>query len=66
LHGACGAISLNQTQRRAVLQKKIFWLVFIGLDMMTGFAVSFVWSLILTLPIIVLSWWIAYKSGWFE
>ena len=59
-------ISLNQRQRQAVLQKKIFWLVFIGLDMMTGFAVSFVWSLILTLPIIVLSWWIAYKSGWFE
>lgn len=66
MHGARGAISLNQTQRQAVLQKKIFWLVFIGLDMMTGFVVSFVWSLILTLPIIVLSWWIAYKSGWFE
>jgi hypothetical protein len=48
------------------LQKKIFWLVFIGLDMMTGFVVSFIWSLVLTLPIIVLSWWIAYKSGWFE
>jgi hypothetical protein len=48
------------------MQKRMFWLILIGLDTVVGFAVSFMWSLVLTIPIIVLSWWIAYKSGWFE
>ena len=48
------------------LQRKIFWLVFIVLGLVADFTLPFLWSLILTLPIIVLSWWIAYRSGWFE
>ena len=48
------------------MQRKIFWAIFIGLDTVVGFMVSFMWSLILTIPIIILSWWITYKSGWIE
>lgn len=48
------------------MQKRIFWMVFLGLDLVVGFMVPLMWSVILTFPIIMLSWWIAYRSGWFE
>lgn len=25
-----------------------------------------VWGIVLTFPLLVLSWWITYRSGWFE
>ena len=48
------------------MQRKIFWVIFLGLDTIVGFMVPLVWGVILTIPIIVLSWWITYKSGWIE
>ena len=35
------------------------------LSLIADFALSFLWSLALTIPLLVLSWWIAYRSGWF-
>jgi len=52
--------------RRTTLEKKWFWLIFIVLSLIADFTVPLVWSLILTLPILVLSWWLAYKSGIFD
>jgi hypothetical protein len=26
----------------------------------------FMWSIIATIPILVFSWWVAYRSEWFE
>ena len=48
------------------MQKKVFWLVFIVLSLIADFTLPLLWSLLATLPLIVLSWWIAYRSGWFE
>jgi len=48
------------------MQKKIFWLSFITLDLLTGFLLPFVWGVILTFPLLFLCWWVAYKSGWFD
>ena len=48
------------------MQKKIFWLVFIVLGLIADFTLPLLWSLLATLPLLVLSWWIAYRSGWFE
>jgi hypothetical protein len=48
------------------VEKRIFWLIFLVLDTVAGFALPMWWSLALTLPIMVVSWWIAFRSGWFE
>ena len=48
------------------MQKKVFWLLFIVLGLVLDVALPFLWSLILTLPLLVLCWWIAYRSGWVE
>jgi len=48
------------------MQKKMFWLLFMTLGLVLDFAVPLVWGLILTLPLLVLCWWMAYRSGWFE
>lgn len=48
------------------MERKFFWMIFIGLSLVADFLLPLVWGLVATLPIAVLSWWIAYKSGWFE
>lgn len=48
------------------MQKKMFWLLFTTLGLALDFAVPLVWGLILTLPLVVLCWWMAFRSGWFE
>lgn len=46
------------------MEKKVFWGIFMLLSLVADFVFPLVWSLVLTLPILVLSWWIAYRSGW--
>jgi hypothetical protein len=48
------------------MEKKVFWLLFVVLGLALDVAVPIWWSLALTLPLVVLCWWIAYKSGWFS
>ncbi|HEY3770086.1 MAG TPA: hypothetical protein VGN44_15545 [Candidatus Angelobacter sp.] len=48
------------------MEKKVFWLLFVVLGLALDVAVPIWWSLVLTLPLLVLCWWIAYKSGWFS
>lgn len=48
------------------MQRKIFWLLFIVSGLVLDLALPIYWSLALTLPLLVLCWWIAYRSGWFE
>ena len=48
------------------MQKKMFWMLFFVLGLVLDFSVPILWSLILTLPLLVLCWWIAYRSGWIE
>ncbi len=48
------------------MQKKMFWLLFLVLDLIAGFTMPLLWSSILTFPLLLLCWWIAYRSGWFE
>jgi hypothetical protein len=45
-------------------QKKLFWIIFIVLSLVADFALPLLWSLIATIPLILLSWWIVYRSGW--
>jgi len=47
------------------MQRKIFWLLFAALGLIADFALPFVWAVVATIPILALSWWIAYRSDWF-
>lgn len=48
------------------MQRRVFWLSFIVLSLLADFTLPLLWGLLATLPLILLSWWIAYRSGWFE
>jgi len=48
------------------MQRKIFWLMFLTLGLLADFLLPWIWSLILTLPLLIFCWWLAYRSGWFE
>ena len=45
-------------------QRKLFWIIFTVLSLLTDFMLPLVWGLIATVPILFLSWWIVYRSGW--
>jgi hypothetical protein len=47
------------------MEKKIFWLVFLLLSLIADFTLPLMWALLATFPILVLSWWIGYRSDWF-
>jgi uncharacterized membrane protein len=46
------------------VEKKIFWLIFIGLSLLADVFLPFFWGMVASLPIVVVSWWLVYRSGW--
>jgi hypothetical protein len=46
-------------------ESKVFWLAFGVLSLAADLCLHLVWGLVATAPIIVASWWIAYRSDWF-
>jgi hypothetical protein len=49
-----------------VMERKIFWIVFTVLGLAADFMLPIWWALGATIPIVFISWWVAYRSGWFE
>lgn len=47
------------------MQRKVFWTTFIVLSLIADFVLPILWALVATIPIGVLSWWVAYRSDWF-
>jgi hypothetical protein len=47
------------------VERKIFWLTFIGLGLIADMILPLFWGVLATIPIAFLSWWIAYRSDWF-
>jgi hypothetical protein len=47
------------------MERKIFWLSFTVLDLAVGLLLPIWWALAATIPIVYVSWWIAYRSDWF-
>ncbi|MGC1903424.1 MAG: hypothetical protein WA715_06355 [Candidatus Acidiferrum sp.] len=47
------------------MQRKIFWGLFMVLGLIADMALPLWWALGATIPIGVLSWWVAYRSDWF-
>ena len=47
------------------MEKKIVWAAFTVLGVAADLALPLWWSLVATIPIGIVSWWIAYRSDWF-
>jgi hypothetical protein len=47
------------------MERKIFWATFTILGLMADFILPLWWALGATIPIFLVSWWIAYRSEWF-
>jgi hypothetical protein len=48
------------------MERKIFWMVFTVLGLAADFMLPLWLGLIATIPILVFSWWVAYRSEWFS
>jgi hypothetical protein len=48
------------------MERKIFWICFVVLGLIADFALPIWWGLLATIPIVFLSWWVAYRSHWFD
>jgi uncharacterized membrane protein len=47
------------------MERKVFWMLFIMLGLVADFILPLMWGIIATIPILILSWWVAYRSEWF-
>jgi hypothetical protein len=47
------------------MQRKIFWTMFAVLGLIADLVLPLWWALAATIPLGILSWWVAYRSGWF-
>ena len=48
------------------MQRKAFWMIFLSLSLIADFTLPLLWGLLATIPLVFLSWWMAYRSRWFE
>jgi hypothetical protein len=48
------------------MERKVFWIAFTVLGLVAQVILPLWWSLVANLPIGVASWWIAYRSRWFD
>jgi hypothetical protein len=44
----------------------MMWLIFFVLSTVADIYLPLLWGILATFPLFVLSWWIAYRSGWIE
>ena len=47
------------------MERKVFWITFVVLGVLADVALPIWWALAATIPIALLSWWVAYRSDWF-
>jgi hypothetical protein len=47
------------------MERKVFWLVFITLEIV-AFVLPFWWQVLAVVPITIIAWWVAYRSEWFQ
>lgn len=47
------------------MQRKMFWITFTVLGLVADLILPFWWALGATVPLLWVSWWVAYRSDWF-
>lgn len=46
------------------MEKKIFWLLVTILSLAADVVLPLIWGFVAMIPIIFVSWWVVYRSGW--
>lgn len=64
-HGICSKGEAVSGCRLESMERKIFWVTFTILGLAADLIFPLWWALAATLPILWVSWWVAYRSGWF-
>lgn len=59
------SLQSGKTPTIAPMQRKIFWIIFMLLGLLADLMLPFWWAFGATIPIVVIAWWIAYRSDWF-
>ena len=47
------------------MQRKVFWIVLTALGLITDVLLPLWWAVAVFIPVVALSWWVAYRSDWF-
>jgi uncharacterized membrane protein len=47
------------------VQNKIFWTLVLVLSLVADMVLPLMWGLLASIPIVIISWWIVYRSEWF-
>lgn len=47
------------------MERKIFWICFAVLGLVADVILPFWWAILASVPILYISWWVAYRSDWF-
>jgi len=47
------------------MQRTVMWILIIVLGLVAEAILPMWWGLLSQIPIVFLSWWVAYRSGWF-
>jgi uncharacterized membrane protein len=47
------------------MERKIFWTMVVVLSLIADIALPLLWGLLATIPIMLFSWWFAYRSDLF-
>ena len=64
-HPVVGDGPASDTAEVLFMERKVFWLLFLSLGLLADFVLPLVWGVIATIPILLISWWVAYRSEWF-
>jgi hypothetical protein len=48
------------------MKRSVFWITFSMLGLAADLILPLMWGIIATIPLLVFSWWLAYRSEWFE
>jgi len=48
------------------MERKIFWISFTVLGLVADFILPIWGARFASIPLVFVSWWLAYRSGWFE
>jgi len=47
------------------MERKVFWILFLVLGTVADIVLPIWWAVAATIPIVYVSWWVAYRSDWF-
>ena len=61
-----GALDYELMDAEILMKSRVFWISFMLLGLCADVILPLMWGLLATIPVLFFSWWLAYRSDWFE